>query len=354
MDEEAEEIADDQIYETHPKIIPTETEREQIRSAEKNVIAGGIAGSLGKTMTAPLSRLTVLYQVSSLLQHKAATSIQVEDSLLKTFRNISRREGFLSLWKGNFTTVIHRFPFSAINFTSFEALKTLATATYPQFSDSPLLRMSCGATAGALSCFACYPLDLIRIRLTVGGGSESTAQRGKGRLGSKIFDTAATIIEKDGFAGLYHGLTASLLVAVPNYALSFTVYGQAKKYLLEEQKTSIFVNQKTNHLSPLGSLVSGSVSGLASSLFLFPLDVIRKRMQVAGLTSSPAGSTGSQPVYRTGAKGLTDHARSIFAHDGIRGFYRGLLPEILKVCPMVAVTFCSYEMTKDALDVLFP
>lgn len=357
MEEEAEEIIDDQTYERHPSITPTVEEREQIRSAEKNVIAGGIAGSIGKTVTAPLSRLTVLYQVSSLLQNKSAANVQVEDSLAKSMRNIIRREGFFSLWKGNFTAVIHRFPFSALNFAAFEALKTNLSRVYPQLSDSATLRMSCGAMAGALSCFACYPLDLIRVRLTVGSSStKEGVMKGKTKLGGLIFDTAANIIEKDGFKGLYQGLTASLLVAVPNYALSFTVYGQVKQYILREHKTTMFVNQKTQHLSPFGSLISGSISGVACSTILFPLDVIRKRMQVSGLNTTPtkASTSSSQSSSRIGAKGLIDHARSIVAHDGIRGFYRGLLPEILKVCPMVAVTFCSYEMTKDLLDKFYP
>lgn len=348
--ENEEELVEEANTDKLPHIVVlTETEKSQLRSAEKNVIAGGIAGSFGKTVTAPLSRLTVLYQVGPLLKQHAhlsgGTQIKIEDSLWQTVRSIVRREGLFSLWKGNFTAVIHRFPFSAINFASFEALKSFQ---FPYIErDSVVHRVICGGCAGAIACFACYPLDLARVRLTVGTGSNTPTER-KSRLTSKIVDTLAPIIEKEGVRGLYSGLGVTLLVAVPNYALSFGVYGQVKEYLLKNH--AMFTNKKTGHLTPTGSLLSGSVSGIFCSCVLFPVDVIRKRMQVMGSTKS--ASSDNPGVQQR--KGFFDHAKAILKNDGVRGFYRGLAPELLKVCPMVAITFCTYEMSKDLLDQMFP
>ena len=41
---------------------------------------------------------------------------------------------------------------------------------------------------------------------------------------------------------------------------------------------------------------------------------------------------------------------NIFKAEGIRGMYRGIIPELLKVTPMVGITFCMYEFVIDMID----
>ena len=36
----------------------------------------------------------------------------------------------------------------------------------------------------------------------------------------------------------------------------------------------------------------------------------------------------------------------IWRNEGVRGFYRGLLPNILKVVPAVSISYAVYENTK--------
>ena len=42
--------------------------------------------------------------------------------------------------------------------------------------------------------------------------------------------------------------------------------------------------------------------------------------------------------------------RDILRNEGFQGLYRGILPELLKVIPMVSVTFCVYEFALQALS----
>lgn len=98
--------------------------------------------------------------------------------------------------------------------------------------------------------------------------------------------------------------------------------------------------------------MSGSMSGMISAFTMFPVDVIRKRMQIMGAIVHEEVKSGvekSQPRH-----GMLYHARNIYTTNGIRGFYRGIVPELLKVCPMVAITFSSYEIVKNYLDEKFP
>ena len=70
----------------------------------------------------------------------------------------------------------------------------------------------------------------------------------------------------------------------------------------------------------------------------YPLDVIRRRMQMKG-------TMGDMFPYQS-----TPHAFSmILKNEGIRGFYKGMLPNLLKVAPSVAIAFVTYEFVKARL-----
>lgn len=390
------------------KPFPSETVR--LSPAEKNMIAGGLAGCLGKTLTAPLSRLTVLSQVSSLFPKghpHHTTPIDHKSNIFSDLRKIIRTQGVLSLWNGNWTSVLHRFPYSAINFAVFEATNDLLSRTTHE-KDSTANRFVAGAVSGAAACFVCYPLDLVRTRLTV-ANSFVPAPQGTAQRGSKIYLLVKDIILKEGVAGLYRGLPVSLFVTAPTLAISFSIYGFIKSKLIaiggifvtavKPGEAQLLTQPQGAHLSAVGSLCAGCLSGIASSCAIFPVDVVRKRMQVMGqllplntttaavaaevsgavpsaedviqrsLDKGRAGSGQSTAQALLPASSPAQHktsasvcpqssswqqARHIFRTEGVRGFYRGLAPELLKVCPMVAVMYCSYEIVQDALNEHFP
>lgn len=64
-----------------------------------------------------------------------------------------RTEGWRSLWKGNLVTIIHRIPYSSINFWTYEAASRRLAAALPPGSDVTR-RMGAGATAGLVACTA--------------------------------------------------------------------------------------------------------------------------------------------------------------------------------------------------------
>ena len=255
------------------------------------MIAGGLAGCIAKTFTAPFSRITILYQVAN-LSHSTSNEFKMKntDPLHVTIARIVRQEGFLSLWRGNLVTVIHRFPYSAVNFASYEFVKNLlCDPNYNKFDldhhgkirESPIARFICGAFSGVVATLSCYPLDLIRTRVTV-TSKKSGDPNGFSNLLSRI-------VQQDGILGLYRGLSLSLIVNVPTLAISFSAYGTIRDLLLKRKMP--YLTDK-DVLSIYGSLFCGSLSGITSSLLLYPADVIRRRLQVSGggVSSSSAQS----------------------------------------------------------------
>lgn len=224
--------------------------------AAKQLFCGGVAGSVAKTVTAPFSRLTILYQVHSMVTTKGHRPIFAM-SLRGGVKKILERGGILSMWKGNLTSVIHRFPYSGINFYCYENVLDFLRETHedPIETSTQLARrvthrlmndehesngsednnrdthayhkFLAGAISGCTACVACYPLDLVRTRLT-------TELEGKEHYRG-IVDAVRKISATEGIAGFYSGLGPTLAVAVPNFAISFSVYGTMKEYALDDE-----------------------------------------------------------------------------------------------------------------------
>jgi solute carrier family 25 (mitochondrial phosphate transporter), member 23/24/25/41 len=53
-------------------------------------------------------------------------------------------------------------------------------------------------------------------------------------------------------------------------------------------------------------------------------------------------------------KGIFDAVRVIVSQEGVRGLYKGIVPNLLKVAPSMASSWLSFEMTRDFLLNLNP
>jgi hypothetical protein len=72
----------------------------------KSFVSGGIAGVLAKSTVAPIERVKLIFQTSS-EQFTYPKGFSV-------FKDIVKKEGVLSLWRGNGVVAIRVFPYSAI------------------------------------------------------------------------------------------------------------------------------------------------------------------------------------------------------------------------------------------------
>jgi hypothetical protein len=298
------------------------------------LVAGGIAGSIGKTVTAPLSRLTILFQVHSMVSTRHTDKFST--SVFGAFSKVLKNEGFFALWKGNGASVLHRFPYSAVNFFTFDFIKNaIVSQQHPSFTPtSPTTMFASGAVAGAVATVACYPIDLIRTRLAT---QIPSAIRYLG-----IRHAAQRIRAEEGIAGLYRGLGATLMVTVPNLAINFTLYETLKDRVATFRRRSLEIDPNNQgksssfHIGTIDTLICGGIAGISSSLVTFPVDVIRRRLQISAIHTETSG------ISPTPFGIATDLVKT----QGIRGFYRGLTPELMKVVPMVGITFGTYEELK--------
>ena len=81
-------------------------------------------------------------------------------------------------------------------------------------------------------------------------------------------------------------------------------------------------------LTAAESLLFGGMAGMVSEACCFPLEVLRRRMQVSG-----------------GKVGVTALVRGILREGGLRSLYGGVLPAVLQVIPNAAMGYFTYERT---------
>lgn len=106
-------------------------------------------------------------------------------------------------------------------------------------------------------------------------------------------------------------------------ALNFTVY--------ESLKAAAVKRKGDGQLTVTERLAYGGTAGAVAQTITYPLDVIRRRMQVASIQGQFAYS------------GSVDAVRKIMLREGWRALYRGLLPNYLKVVPAISVSFVTFE-----------
>lgn len=296
--------------------------------AVKLMICGGIAGAFAKSCTAPLARLTILYQVQAFDKPTTGACPQSQPKLFQALKLVIKHEGVLSLWKGNGVTILHRLPYSAINFCTYELTSAWLDQHHRSTPDF-LRRLTAGGVAGLAACTAAYPLDLVRTRLA----AQTKEQYYRG-----VVPTVSKIIADEGMKGLYHGLGATLVQVVPSLAINFCLY--------ESMKAQILQRRGRKALNTASSLTCGCISGFTASTLTFPLDVVRRRMQVYSRGQSTASNGSTAPLTYGSV------IRGIVKQHGLRGFYHGIVPEYCKVIPGVAIAFGTYEHLKRVLHIV--
>jgi solute carrier family 25 thiamine pyrophosphate transporter 19 len=93
-----------------------------------------------------------------------------------------------------------------------------------------------------------------------------------------------------------------------------------------------------------GHAKAGVIASVMSKTAIFPLDLVRKRIQLQGPTSG-------RYIYgdRTEYKSALGALRTIVRAEGFRGLFKGLPISLIKAAPASAVTVWTYERTLNFL-----
>ncbi|XP_073143538.1 mitochondrial adenine nucleotide transporter ADNT1-like [Henckelia pumila] len=314
----------------------------QLYSICKSLVAGGVAGGVSRTAVAPLERLKILLQVQNPHNVKYCGTIQ-------GLKYIWRTEGFRGMFKGNGTNCARIVPNSAVKFFSYEQASKGILYLYRQQTGNedaqltPLLRLGAGACAGIIAMSATYPMDMVRGRITVQTEKSPFQYRG-------MFHALSTVLREEGFRALYKGWLPSVIGVVPYVGLNFAVYESLKDWLVKSKAFGLV--GEDDELGVATRLACGAAAGTVGQTVAYPLDVIRRRMQMVGWNHAASIVTGDgRSKVALEYTGMIDAFRKTVRHEGFGALYRGLVPNSVKVVPSIAIAFVTYEQVKALLGV---
>jgi len=327
--------------------VPQATHSRTLNSC-KLLFAGAMSAVVSRTFCAPLERL----KMELLLKQGTGGTVS-------TARHILRHEGITGFWRGNALNVLRTAPFKAVNFCCFDSYHRALVVLSGK--DGNTERFTSGAMAGITATVVCFPLDVVRTRLM---------SRAHGlRYGANPFRTLVGIMKYEGASALYTGCLPAVIGMAPAGAVFYGVYDLCKHRHL----TSLEKMGCPNPSIPSGyTLLYGALAGACSELLVYPLEVLRRRLQVQSMMASSTHhptlggraaaaaaaahaankASGLQHMQQAGSKGgvrVMHTLLTIIKAEGLQGLYAGMGPNILQVLPSAALSYFTYDTVKQLL-----
>ncbi|KAF0717892.1 Aste57867_2033 [Aphanomyces stellatus] len=287
----------------------TNIARYPISAKGTTIVAGLVAGCVTRTTTSPLDVVKILFQVQ-----------QGGGSIRHTFSQLYQTHGVRGFWKGNLAGCCRLGPYSAIKFCVFEQLHSTSES-------AAAVRAFNGAIAGLVATIAVYPMELVRTRLIAMKNTTS------------IVNEYFRVLRTEGICGLYRGCLSGLVGAIPFEGIQFASYEYGKSFVTEHRWPASRWPADKASLDTVDHLVLGGFSGAVAQTVAYPFDTIKKRLQL-------------QAANHVAKNGMIDCFYQIVRTDGVRGLYRGSVPNMVRLLPYSAVMFASYEAAKTCLESL--
>lgn len=307
-----------------------------------------LGGMLSATLTCPLdvlkTRLQSDFYQSQLLASRNAKGILAPSALSiprsallhfsETFQilfSIHRIEGWKALFKGLGPNLVGVVPARAINFYSYGNGKRIISETFNQGEEATWVHLCAAATAGVVTGTATNPIWLVKTRLQLDKSNAEKAGVQVARQYRNAFDCTMQTVQKEGFRGLYRGLSASYL-GVTESTLQWVLYERMKLFL-RHRETELAASGRTHTtwdqvVRHGGELAAAGSAKFFAALVTYPHEVIRTRLRLAPLRNG-------QMKYR----GIVQCFKLIWKEEGLVSLYGGLIPHMLRVVPSAAIMF---------------
>ncbi|KAM4066903.1 mitochondrial carrier protein [Hirsutella rhossiliensis] len=309
-------------------------------------LAGAIAGGVSRTATAPLDRLKVYLLVKTSAGSETAAAAIKQGRPIAAVKNAARpfgdavkylyqSGGVRGFFAGNGLNVVKIMPETAIKFGSYEAAKR-ALANFEGHGDSRQIssysKFTAGGLAGMIAQFCVYPLDTLKFRLqceTVKDGLTGSAL---------VRQTAVKMYADGGVRACYRGITMGLVGMFPYSAIDMGMFELLKKTYRGYYARYAGCHEDDANPGNIATGIIGATSGAIGASVVYPLNVVRTRLQTQGTA-----------MHRATYTGIWDVTQKTIQREGYRGLYKGLTPNLLKVAPALSITWVVYENSKRIL-----
>ena len=182
-----------------------------------------------------------------------------------------------------------------------------------------------GCFGGFMCTFVMTPNDRVKIQM-------QTLDKNGNKLYNSTYECFKDVLKNKGVFGkdgLYKGWTSTVMRDVPGMSGYYLTY----EVLLRNWRGW---NKDGSH-NKIQNLICGGIAGQVSWLPVYPIDIIKSRIQSLKETS------GDKQIKNI------DIFKTIAKKDGIRGLYRGFGPTLIQAFPLHGTIFMVYELWKDVM-----
>ncbi|GBP22444.1 Congested-like trachea protein [Eumeta japonica] len=190
---------------------------------------------------------------------------------------------------------------------------------------SPVKYFVSGGFGGVCTVLAGHPMDTIKVRLQ----TMPLPIPGEPALYTGTWDCFKKTVHKEGFRGLYKGMSAPLTGVAPIFAISFFGFGLGKK-LIKSNEDQVLTKPEL--------FLAGAFSGIFTTFIMAPGERIKCLLQIQ------QGGNAPQKY-----KGMVDCAKQLYVEGGIRSIYKGSVATICRDVPASGMYFMTYEWVKEIL-----
>ncbi|XP_052000915.1 mitochondrial basic amino acids transporter [Xyrauchen texanus] len=270
-------------------------------------VAGCFGGAAGVLVGHPFDTVKVRLQVQNVDKPLYRGTIHC-------FQSIVRQESMFGLYKGVGSPMMGLTFINAIVFgVQGNVMRALGT-------DTPVNQFMAGAAAGAIQSAISCPMELAKTRMQMQGMGEKDTSR---KLYRNSLDCLLRIYRREGIRGINRGMRTTIIRETPGFGVYFLTYDVLTRSLGCEPN-DVYMIPKL--------LFAGGLSGMASWMSTYPVDVIKSRLQADGV--------GGVNRYN----GISDCVRQSWEREGWRAFTRGLTSTLLRAFPVNATTFATVTL----------
>ncbi|XP_043544373.1 mitochondrial folate transporter/carrier-like [Chiloscyllium plagiosum] len=278
----------------------------------ENLVAGISGGVVSTLALHPLDLVKIRFAVSDGLQMRPKYN-----GIVHCVRSIWKQEGIRGLYQGVTPNIwgaglswgLYFFLYSAylaytINGRASGIVNTLHIM-YMYFS-------------GAVTLCITNPIWVTKTRLVLqyDAGIDPSKKQYRGMVHALL-----KIYQNEGVRGLYKGFVPGLF-GTSHGALQFMAYEELKKEYSFHKNVAVDAK-----LNPLEYVTMAALSKVFAVTATYPYQVVRARLQ----------------DQHTQYSGVMNAIGRTWRNEGVHGFYKGVVPNVLKVTPACCITFLVYE-----------
>ncbi|KAH9929566.1 mitochondrial carrier [Epithele typhae] len=183
-----------------------------------------------------------------------------------------------------------------------------------------------GSVAGVANGVVSGPVEHIRIRLQT--------QSAANPVYAGPLDAIKKISRQHGIAGIYKGQVVTLY----REALGYGIYFWAYEKLMQRELASKGIRR--DQVNPANAVLFGAAAGYALWAIIYPIDMIKSRMQTDGFSAADGQKY----------KSTLDCVRTVWRTEGLAAFTRGLGPTLIRSPFANGATFLGFELASRVLN----